>query len=390
MAKPPKLTVKLSAVTPLFIGGADPNDRAELRPPSIKGLLRYWYRALDGNYATTEARFFGSTDAGQSPCLLRVGEWTEGKAAWERERYARPEAQGGFQRGSGTQSKNGIIYLGYSLTLGDNRRKAVPADTTFTLEVQPRPESGSSELRHAWLGALWLLVHVGGIGTRSRRGLGSLRIDEWDGWSECDELPLPCQAATPAEWKTRFERALRALMSRYRTRPSGHTAVAHGLQALLIRNGHARERDVQGWERALDDAGLRMQQFRQRKDPDYSGMKAAVVAKQPTVGPERAGFGLPLAFRYTSMQGASLTVSAADGHDRMASPLFIRVVKLGDRYHAGYVYLPAPPVARREGLRLEPRGGPAQTVRWHPEAATVVTKFLKERVQPDAVGVIWS
>ena len=83
MAMPPKLTVRLSAVTPLFLGGADPKHRAELRPPSIKGLLRYWYRALDGDYAANEPRFFGSTDAGQSACLLRVGEWTNGTDRWE-------------------------------------------------------------------------------------------------------------------------------------------------------------------------------------------------------------------------------------------------------------------------------------------------------------------
>lgn len=33
-------------VTPMFIGGADPSDSPELRPPSIKGALRFWWRAL--------------------------------------------------------------------------------------------------------------------------------------------------------------------------------------------------------------------------------------------------------------------------------------------------------------------------------------------------------
>ena len=32
--------------TPLFLGGAKPEDSAELRPPSIKGLLRFWFRAI--------------------------------------------------------------------------------------------------------------------------------------------------------------------------------------------------------------------------------------------------------------------------------------------------------------------------------------------------------
>ena len=39
--------------TPVFCGGAH-RERAELRPPSFKGVLRFWWRALswsrlDGN-----------------------------------------------------------------------------------------------------------------------------------------------------------------------------------------------------------------------------------------------------------------------------------------------------------------------------------------------------
>ncbi len=41
-----KLVVTLKTVTPLFLGGANPNDTAELRAPSIKGALRFWYRAM--------------------------------------------------------------------------------------------------------------------------------------------------------------------------------------------------------------------------------------------------------------------------------------------------------------------------------------------------------
>ena len=42
-----KLEVTFRVVTPMFLGGAKPNDFAELRPPSIKSAMRYWYRALD-------------------------------------------------------------------------------------------------------------------------------------------------------------------------------------------------------------------------------------------------------------------------------------------------------------------------------------------------------
>lgn len=38
-------TYELEVITPMFLGGADPKD-AELRVPPIKGMLRFWWRAL--------------------------------------------------------------------------------------------------------------------------------------------------------------------------------------------------------------------------------------------------------------------------------------------------------------------------------------------------------
>ncbi|MFQ3675622.1 MAG: type III-B CRISPR module RAMP protein Cmr1 [Endomicrobiia bacterium] len=42
-------TVKFECevITPMFLCGAD-GRTAELRPPSIKGLMRFWWRALKG------------------------------------------------------------------------------------------------------------------------------------------------------------------------------------------------------------------------------------------------------------------------------------------------------------------------------------------------------
>lgn len=64
------IEAKLRIVTPAFLGGADPTRTAELRVPSIKGQLRFWYRATDPDFRRNEQRLFGSTDAGQSSFLL--------------------------------------------------------------------------------------------------------------------------------------------------------------------------------------------------------------------------------------------------------------------------------------------------------------------------------
>lgn len=67
------LQLELTVVTPAFVGGADPNDHSELRPPSIKGQLRFWHRAINPDYRSLEPEAFGSADHGQSPLGLALG-----------------------------------------------------------------------------------------------------------------------------------------------------------------------------------------------------------------------------------------------------------------------------------------------------------------------------
>src|SRR3990172_5820707 len=42
-------------ITPMFMGSADPQE-CELRPPSIKGAMRFWWRAINGNLGLDELR----------------------------------------------------------------------------------------------------------------------------------------------------------------------------------------------------------------------------------------------------------------------------------------------------------------------------------------------
>ncbi len=58
----------LEAITPVFMRGAD-QTKAEIRAASIKGLMRWWFRALAGSYfgddiaglRKAEEYVFGST-----------------------------------------------------------------------------------------------------------------------------------------------------------------------------------------------------------------------------------------------------------------------------------------------------------------------------------------
>lgn len=74
-----RVSVQLQLVTPLFLAGADPRGQPELRAPSLRGLLRFWLRALLGGVLNgqphmvfqKECRVFGSTDSA-SPVVVRL------------------------------------------------------------------------------------------------------------------------------------------------------------------------------------------------------------------------------------------------------------------------------------------------------------------------------
>jgi CRISPR-associated protein Cmr1 len=346
-----ELKVTLKTVTPLFLGGANPNDSAELRPPSIKGALRFWYRALDKDYQAKEPLWFGSTDSGQSPCMIYVVEPVTGVIIWDKARY---QFNIDFQQG---KFRNGINYLGYSLALGKSNRKAIPQGTALRLAVVTRPSSNMNSnkaMRQAWAASLWLLGTLGGLGSRSRRGLGTVALVSWEGWDETSSLPVPHTATSPEAWLDALRTGMKTLRLWFPERPApDHSVLDENCQIFLLKKG------LQNWEQALNAAGSLLQNFRQR-GPDYSNVKAHVARRNALVlkgvtpqvlkqAPERTTFGLPLEFRFTSLSGASVKFVGTE-HDRMASPLWIRIVQIGSLYHPLFISLNTQFLGPKEGV----------------------------------------
>jgi CRISPR-associated protein Cmr1 len=141
-------------ITPLFLAGAD-GWTPELRPPSIRGGLRFWLRALLGgtigddlsSIKQTEAAVFGNTDAA-SAAVIRVSPSGELRCS----RY-RPLLH---------SSSRTFVFEGWD------------PDQFFTLYMSTR--AGVPTLPDSAAASLLLMVSLGGLGRRSRRGFGSLQI----------------------------------------------------------------------------------------------------------------------------------------------------------------------------------------------------------------------
>ena len=73
-----KIIFECETITPMFLSGAD-GRTPELRAPSIKGALRFWWRAMNGHLPLNElrkeeAKIFGGTgeNEGRSTFSIRI------------------------------------------------------------------------------------------------------------------------------------------------------------------------------------------------------------------------------------------------------------------------------------------------------------------------------
>lgn len=150
-----QVRVQLETVTPLFLGGADPRGEPELRPPAFRGAMRYWFRAAlggvigDNNLGglrKLEREVFGDAEYG-SPIAIQVRQKDLPSASYPILPHKTPS---GNRRAFNPKQQFEVI-------LGTTR----PVDPLV------------------WVNACMafnLAVWLGGVGLRSRRGAGSLRV----------------------------------------------------------------------------------------------------------------------------------------------------------------------------------------------------------------------
>jgi len=168
-------TYEMTCLTPCFCAGAD-QTKAEIRPASIRGALRWWYRTLGGT-KDTEVRLFGGTTNGAkaSQVAVRISDVKAG-SDWK------PDLSKEFR----TNGPGGWIWY-FATASGDKKRwfesgnpKAglnpgghLPPKTTFNLHVRT---SKIAEEDPFWTSALNCFLLLGSIGMRATRGMGALQV----------------------------------------------------------------------------------------------------------------------------------------------------------------------------------------------------------------------
>jgi hypothetical protein len=163
----------------------------------------------------SEERFFGrvSDNAAQIPFLLRVAPTQLTEVNWSELQPRR------FDQGRGSSTRSGLIYLGFPFGMRGGERSAIAPAQECELCGAIIREENNPAFRQALLPAWWLLGHLGGVGSRSLRGFGSLALTDWRiepdhaDWPECHRLPLLAHQGGPSQWRAAFQQVLGVLQN---------------------------------------------------------------------------------------------------------------------------------------------------------------------------------
>ncbi|MBW2077681.1 MAG: type III-B CRISPR module RAMP protein Cmr1 [Deltaproteobacteria bacterium] len=155
-----QIIFELETITPLFMAGAD-GRTPELRPPSFKGMMRFWWRAMRAEddiqtLSKNEAILFGGTEEGQgkSKITIRI-------------------------------SDHNLKSNSYSPLPHKQARFRVPG-------LEPRQKFKciicvEQRYQKVAISAFKLSTLLGGFGKRSRRGFGALCYRKFDDFDEIME-----------------------------------------------------------------------------------------------------------------------------------------------------------------------------------------------------------
>ncbi len=203
MQDPIRTTLSLETITPLFGGSAKAGyiDKTNpIRAASIRGHLRFWWRALFGTrYATTKDLFTAEEilwGSSEKPGLVSLKVLEAGRV----EKEVKPSDFGGGKR---TRTNSPEAYFLFPFTEPNTGSEKPGAQkVSFTIELTCHaPPDQLEDLQKQVESTLCAWIMLGGIGARTRRGLGALRA------TSDEERWLPSNVDTLGSWLGLSEKA---------------------------------------------------------------------------------------------------------------------------------------------------------------------------------------
>ncbi len=351
------LDFECDVLTPLFLGGAETRVHPEVRAPSIRGALRYWYRAIAGGPTLVaagntekdlkklkdmEGDIFGTTEKSSAIAILVHSDQPPSIETFHKDRAIRT-SEGDFL-------PTGKDYLLWSMAAsgrpGTPRyqpdREYIKPGTRFVIRLQSRIPHGDDALIKA-AAALWLLANLGGLGSRANRGAGSLEVERTNPVSELAFKRCRSIDDLRVHLSSGIRRCL-SLVSGTETWHEFTDTPEYDVLAPSVAEVWVVSGSPDGWEnpwKALEHIGAKLRDYRSHRSPlgraDHDGVLAWLEGGGSPPQIQRAAFGLPIPFRYS--EGGPSDVIIPEQGDRRASPLRIRITRLTTGRYAGVLTL---------------------------------------------------
>ncbi len=335
-------SLKCKVITPLFIGGA--NQQAELRTQSINGLLRWWFRIAGGSIED-EKRLFGWAGEKSNQGLVRI--------------FIKEPP---FQPQEFSPKQAGYNYLGFSLKL--TKRKSFPENQAFEMKISFHPKANEEDIKKFFC-ALWLAFNLGNFGSRSRRGFGSVMIEDVQG-NFPHNFKLEFKPKNPIDewlksqlnyikslgfWQERIDipfvfsnnfKIYKVIKENFKNWGDWTNEVQKGRNGkYLVKSwGLNQITNITNWQELLDFMGFLLMAFRSYRNPDYQNAKNILRGNRQSNLFERPIFGLPLNFYFSSLnRGNMVHLKVGNDNLRRASPLMIKIIQSESGYEGLFIVM---------------------------------------------------
>ncbi|MBQ6971862.1 MAG: type III-B CRISPR module RAMP protein Cmr1 [Synergistaceae bacterium] len=300
-----ELSLNITVSTPMAGGGVEAgkvDERRPIRVPSVKGHLRYWWRMMHPDSPEKESDIWGSTEK-PGKVYVSIPEQPSVSLrycdnSFEFDKYG-PENYALFS----------------SLPTRDKPGNNIARENfSFTLKLT-YPQEYHDDVRLAL--SAW--IYFGGIGSRTRRGCGSLSCDE----TPADLGEILRAAPNITLWRKEANNPLSAwsyAVKRYKdyrqTRNKGQGT----------RPGRSR------WPEADS-----LRQITGRADHRHS-----IPITSPLPSFPRAALGMPIIFHFKDRDDPkdATVVPKAEGSSRMASPVITKALYDNGKWYSAVIILP--------------------------------------------------
>lgn len=334
-----RMTYTVKVITPIYGGGVEagePDTEMPIRASEIRGQLRYWWRFLQSNHKTNEKKqltgeelfkaerrvWGGMADAKELEKALKEGKDYSSKVFLKV--HAKPVLTSEIT--SANEVKEAYRNTGYVLfpaVQNNENHKLIKQGYEFSTEVS---QKGLDDAKWQSVNeAIRWWICFGGIGARTRRGLGSVEVIKVIG--DKDFTPLTAQDVNEYDCVMQQLGANNAM-------DAWNKAVGKLQQFRQGRNigrdqGHGNRPGQSFWPEADSIRNI-------------TGMIGHPIKHQEVIESfPRASFGLPIIFEIRGGGEPDKTELTPVGKERLASPLILKVIALGNnQYKAIALRLP--------------------------------------------------